>query len=273
MTWSPGDDKLIRDKLAIEAGWLPCPNASVFNLYQPPQPSLGDPAKARPWINRLEYVYPDNADHIARFFAHRVQKPHEKINHALLLGGFPGIGKDSLLAGLRQAVGSHNFADITPKQIFGTRFNGYLRSVVLRISEAHDLGDNHRNTFYEHLKGITAAPPEMLRVDEKNTPEYYIVNVCGVIITTNHRLGAVYLPAEDRRTYVAWSPRIQADFDPDYWRELWGWYYKEGGIRPRRRLSLHPRPLRFRFQGTTAEDRGLLGDCRREPHARGRRTG
>jgi hypothetical protein len=78
MTWSPGDDNLIRDKLTVEGGWLSCSDATVFNLYQPPQRALGDPAKAGPWINRLEHVYPDNADHIACFIAHRVQMPHER---------------------------------------------------------------------------------------------------------------------------------------------------------------------------------------------------
>jgi hypothetical protein len=230
MTWAPGEPELIRDRLFVEAGWLNYPRATVFNLYRPPTVKLGDPAKAERWVNHVEYIYPDGAERIVAFFAHAVQKPFEKVNHAKLLGGDPGVGKDSALAPVRESVGSWNFADVTPKKMFATRFNGYLRSVVLRISEAHDLGDTHRNTFYEHLKDITASPPEALRIDEKNIPEYYVVNVCHVVITTNHRLDALYLPAEDRRFDVCWSPRTQADFDPDYWPELWRWYYKEGGF-------------------------------------------
>ena len=45
----------------------------------------------------------------------------------------------------------------------------------------------------------------MLRVDEKNLREHYVFNVLGVLITTNHKTDGIYLPADDRRHYVAWS--------------------------------------------------------------------
>ena len=236
MTWSPGDPRLIRDRFFVEAGWIDCTRATVFNLYRPPTIKRVDPAKAQRWINHVEYIYPDDAERIIAFFAHAVQKPHEKVNHGILLGGLPGIGKDGLLAAVRHAVGPWNFADVTPKQIFGTRFNGYLKSVVLRISEAHDLGDTHRNTFYEHLKVHHRIAPRSPPHRRQEHPEYYALNVCHVVITTNHRLDALYLPAEDRRTGVYWSPRTEIDFGEtpkeraDYWREFWRWYYQEGGF-------------------------------------------
>jgi hypothetical protein len=37
------------------------------------------------------------------------------------------------------------------------RFNGDLKSVILRISEARDLGDVNRFAFYDHMKAYTAA--------------------------------------------------------------------------------------------------------------------
>ena len=71
------------------------------------------------------------------------------------------------------------------------------------------------------MKGITAAPPDVLRIDEKHLREYAILNVCGVIITTNHKTDGIYLPADDRRHYVAWSDLDKIDFTPAYWDELW----------------------------------------------------
>jgi hypothetical protein len=44
-----------------------------------------------------------------------------------------------------------------------------------------------RYAFYDHLKVYTAAPPDVLRVDEKFLREYTVVNVTGVILTTNHK--------------------------------------------------------------------------------------
>jgi hypothetical protein len=51
-----------------------------------------------------------------------------------------------------------------------------------------------------------------------------VFNVCGVVITTNYKTDGVYLPADDRRNYVAWSPLTKEDFPPAYWSELYDWY-------------------------------------------------
>ena len=83
---------------------------------------------------------------------------------------------------------------------------------MLRISEARDLGEFDRFKFYDHTKNFIAAPPDVLEVDEKNLREHYIVNVVGVIITTNHKSNGIYLPADDRRHYVAWSNFNKAMF-------------------------------------------------------------
>ena len=138
----------------------------------------------------------EHAAHIVRWCAHRVQKPADKINHALVLGGKQGIGKDTLLEPVKHAVGAWNFVEVSPKQVLG-RFNGFLKSVILRVSEARDLGEFDRFAFYDHMKSITAAPPDVLRVDEKHRQEYSIPNVCGVIITTNHKIRR-HLPAGRR---------------------------------------------------------------------------
>jgi len=70
----------------------------------------------------------------------------------------------------------------------------------------------------------------VLRVNEKYIQEFYVFNVLGFIITTNHKTDGIYLPADDRRHYVAWSDRKKEDFAPDYWNQLWGFYYGEGGL-------------------------------------------
>jgi Family of unknown function (DUF5906) len=156
-----------------------------------------------------------------------VQRPAEKINHALLLGGSQGVGKDTLLEPVKYAIGPWNFTEVSPTHMLG-RFNGFVRSVILRISEARDLGDVNRFALYEHMKTYLAAPPDVLRCDEKNLREYSVPNVCGVIITTNHKTDGIYLPADDRRHYVAWSDANKEDFTPDYWTSLYRWYEDEG---------------------------------------------
>jgi hypothetical protein len=232
MTWMPGEPQIIRHRLFAEGGMFAHIGSSVFNLYNPPPAK----PKAKPtteadvsmWLDHIKTIYPNDFEHIVKYFAFKVQHPGTKINHSLVLAGPPGIGKDTILEALKEAVGRWNFIDVSPTQIV-QRFNGFCRAVILRISEARDLGEGDRFKFYEKCKIYMASPPDVLRVDEKNIKEYYVPNVMGVIITTNHTIMGLYLPSDDRRHYVAASKHTKEDFSPDYWNEFWRWYY-EGGL-------------------------------------------
>ena len=80
--------ELIRDRLIADGGWIERAGRSVASTYTGrPTLVLGDAAQAGKWIDHVERLYPDDADHIIAWLAHRVQHPHEKINHALVLGG------------------------------------------------------------------------------------------------------------------------------------------------------------------------------------------
>ncbi len=228
MAWHPAEPELIRDRVLQVSGWVSHKGASVFNMYRPPSSLFGEPSRAGPWIEHLKRVYPDDFQHITAWLAFKVQNPGEKVNHALVLGGLQGIGKDTILEPLKEAVGPWNWSEINPSQMLG-RFNSWCKAVILRISEARDLGDVDRFAFYDHSKTYIAAPPDVLRVDEKHLREHYVANVMGVIITTNHSSDGLYLPADDRRHYVAWSPCTRDDFAPEYWTRIYQWY-REGGI-------------------------------------------
>jgi hypothetical protein len=218
---------IILDRLISEGGWIDRNDVRCFNLYRPPTIIPGDAGEAGRWLDHINRVFPDDAEHLIRWLAHRVQHPQEKINHALVLGGRQGIGKDTILEPVKHAIGPWNFVEVNPVQVVG-RFNGFLKSVILRVSEARDLGDSDRFKFYDHMKAYTAAPPDVLRVDEKHPREHSILNCCGVIITTNHKTDGIYLPADDRRHYVAWSDCRKEDFTEAYWTDLYGWFAAAG---------------------------------------------
>jgi hypothetical protein len=228
MIWHPGEPKIISNRLMQISGWVEKEGTKSFNLYRPPVRPAGDATMAKRWLDHLRFVYPDDFKHVIDWMAFRVQRPGQKCNHALVLGGRQGIGKDSLLEPLKTAVGSWNWSEISPSQMLG-QFNGWTKAVVVRVNEARDLGDVNRFAFYDHSKVIIAAPPDVLRVNEKHLRETYVVNCCGMIITTNHLGDGLYLPADDRRHYVAWSPRSREDLPAHYWNVLWGWY-ENGGI-------------------------------------------
>jgi hypothetical protein len=125
-------------------------------------------------------------------------------------------------------VGPWNFAEILPEQLLA-RFNSFVRSVVLRINEAKDQGEIDRFALYERLKLYCAAPPDVIRCDEKHLREHNVMNVTAVIITTNYKTDGIYLPTDDRRHYIAWCDLTKDDFVDAYWDELWKWY-ADGGL-------------------------------------------
>ena len=232
MTWAPGYPSVIPDMAIHDGGFRPLPGNTIYNLYKPPVVEPGNPRQAWPWLELLHLLYPEEAEEIINFYAHRVQKPAEKINHVVMLGGAPGIGKDSLLEPIIYAVGEWNYAGISPIEFLG-RFNGFLKSVLLVINEARDLGDVNSYGFYEHMKTVAAAPPHTLRIDMKNLQEFKIPNVTGVTITTNYLHTGLYLPINDRRHLVAWSDQpgtgeegswSSGDFDKFY-----DWLENQGG--------------------------------------------
>lgn len=223
ITWTPAEPRIIDGKVIHSGGWISHPGVHVFNQYRPPQEVDGDPDDVNPWLEHIAHIYPRDCDHIVGWLAHRCQRPGEKVNHALLLGGAPGIGKDTMLDPVRQAVGPWNFQEISPQQMLG-RFNGFLKSVILRINETRDLGEMDRYQFYEHSKPYLASPPEVLNCDEKHIREYYVPNVMGVILTTNNKTNGIYLPADDRRHYVAWSAVTAESLPHGYFDKIYRWY-------------------------------------------------
>ena len=236
MTWAPGEPMLIHDRLISEGGWFDHAGASCFNLYRPPTIKHGDAMQAGRWLDHVKKVYPDDWEHIIYWLAYRVQHPEIKINHNLVISGHPGVGKETLLQPAMQAVGPWNCSEVAPEDLFGS-FNGYLKSVILRVSEARDMGDVNKFQLYERMKTMGAAPPDVLRINQKYMGEHHIVNIVGGIITSNYKTEGLYLPADDRRHYVAWSDLKYSDFDSKpgagdaslYFDGMYRWYEQEGG--------------------------------------------
>jgi hypothetical protein len=240
MIWAPGEEMIVKDRLMFEGGWVEKEGMRCFNLYRPPNIKLGDPRKAAPWLRHVKRVYPIHGWRFVKWLAYKVQFPGVKINHGVVMGGKFGIGKDSILEPIKRAVGSWNFREATPVKIFA-EFNEFQQGVIVRISEARDMGDTNekridRYAFFERTKTLMAAPPDTLQVNDKYIKEYSIVNCCGVIITTNHKDG-LYLPPDDRRHFVLWSelepwdPEAQKEEDPptnmlspEYFNDLWKWF-------------------------------------------------
>jgi hypothetical protein len=244
ITWAPGMPLIVFDKVIAESvGWIDAPGKATFNTYRAPVPEKCDPRKAGPWLKLVRKVYGRHARRIVQWFAYRVQRPDVKINHGLVFGGVPGIGKDTIIEGVREAVGGWNIRDASPLDMF-EKYNGYAKAVLLRINESRDTGEQSQHAFYNKMKTYLAAPPPTLTVNEKYITHDDIPNVCGGIITTNYKETGLFLPPDDRRNYVQWSERQPGDFkptdfqprnfatqqaNPTYWDWIWDWYETRNG--------------------------------------------
>jgi hypothetical protein len=182
-----------------------------------------------------------------------------KINHALVIAGAPRIGKDTLFEPLRLGVGAANFAETSPHTIMKAEWNGYLCSVVLRVSEARDMGEVNRYALYEKMKTILAAPPPMHWIQTKYIPNYYAPNVTNTIITTNYGHDGLYLPPDDGRHYVADTEVRREDFPEGFFDDYWALSRRSG---ERGCLSARLRSVAVQPEGAAAQDRGLLGHGR-----------
>ena len=228
MTLTPGMPMIIDHRLVSVGGWIEHKGVATFNMYLPPTIKPGNAAEAAPWVDHAHRIFGDDVEYTLDWFAQRVQRAAEKPSCALVLIGEEGIGKDTLLEPVRCAVGSWNFQEVSPQQIMGSRFNGYIKSVILRVSEAHDLGEVNRYTFHDRMKTLIAAPPDVLRCDEKNLREHAVFNCTGVIYTTNYRTDCLYLTPDDRRHYVLSSNLTKENFADGYFNTLWRWYNSGG---------------------------------------------
>lgn len=234
LTWAPGLPMVIPGKVILNGAWRDQLGANTFNTYCPPDPipAWALPAKAWPWLKLGRFLFGDDAEHAIEWMAHRVQHPETKVNHGLVVGSLAhGIGKDTWLQGTTFAVGAWNWTNISARKAYADASdkNSFLRSTILQISEAHDLGEK-RFGFYDTSKDWMAAPPNTLMVQDKWVVQHPIFNLVGPIITTNHKSDGLFIPPDDRRHYVMWSDRKSTDFPEGYWKKFHDWYNKNGGL-------------------------------------------
>lgn len=233
-TWWPGRPQIIKDWFIHSDGFYPAPGRRLYNQYKAPPDLPGDPNYADPWLDHVRRLWPDPLEHeyFFDYCAHMLQRPEEKCNAAIVLSGTQGIGKDAALWPVKAAVGAYNCKGIDPDELFSA-YKGWLQTLMLTIDEVRPSKDEfHASSMYNILKPLIVAPPDTLPLNEKYARLRYVVNVLRVFITTNDWM-AMYIPPEDRRTFIMHSPMPQrwheAAGDPHYFSRLFAWFDAGGG--------------------------------------------
>ena len=193
-----------------------------------PTPVAGD---VTPWLQHLHRMVPVEyeREHLLNVLAHKVQFPAHKINHAVLMGGHPGSGKDTLLAPFFWAIGGAAKANcsLVRNEELTQQWGYALECEVMEIAELRQSEAKDRRALENTLKPIIAAPPELLTVQRKGLHPYMALNRVLVVAFSNER-AAISIPSDDRRWFCLWADA--ARMPEDEAMKLWNWYQNRGGF-------------------------------------------
>jgi hypothetical protein len=170
-----------------------------------PVPVAGN---VQPWLAHVERMIPDQREraHVLDVMAFKVQYPNRKINHAVLHGGNPGSGKDTMWAPFFYAVGGDSLKNVSlvRNEEITSQWGYALEAEIMVVNELRQSEAKDRRSLENTLKPLIAAPPEFLSVNRKGLAPYDLVNRLQVIAFSNERV-AINLPSDDRRWFVIWS--------------------------------------------------------------------
>jgi hypothetical protein len=193
----------------------------VLNLWKPPQWTVDENAREPQFfLDHLAYVFDDDEpaiEHVLNFLAHLVQRPHERIGHALLITSeAKGIGKSTLGTVVRRLVGEQNSRVAQTKDLKSS-FDGWLvGKLVVQVDEVYESGNWD---LANKLKPLITEPTVSANI--KYGPQIEIENYARFIMFSNHS-APLNIENGDRRYFVFNSkaqPRPDEYYDTLY-REI-----------------------------------------------------
>lgn len=208
LEFAPGDPELTYDT----------DGCRVLNLWRAPvwrvRDDLPTPVQL---LDHIQYLFDDNTEaieHVLDFIAHLVQRPQERIAHALLLTSeAKGIGKSSLGKVICALVAERNSRVAQTKDLKG-QFDGWIvGKLVVQVDEVYEAGNWD---LANKLKPLITEP--RVSVNVKYGPQMEIENFARLVLFSNH--GApINIEEGDRRYFVFKSdaqPRDDLYYDQLY---------------------------------------------------------
>jgi hypothetical protein len=200
------------------------------NRWRDARPPVAAGVDPTPWLDHVARMIPDDIEreHVLNVMAFKVQNPNIKVNHAVLHGGHPGSGKDTMWAPFFWAIGGESLANVKKldNKDLSTPWGYHLECEVLIINELRQPEASDRRALENSLKPVIAAPPEFLSIQRKGLAPYEAVNRLQVVAFSNERM-AITIPSNDRRWFVLWSDALCMESDAA--ARMWAWY-KSGGF-------------------------------------------
>jgi hypothetical protein len=185
------------------------------------RPEAGD---ATPFANHIAYLVPDEEprNHLLQWLAYTVQRPAERVKHALILSGKQGTGKSYMARVLKLLHGRSNVHEVSVDELHG-QFTGWLEGKQVILIE--ELMAQGRLELANKLKPILTQ--EVIRINEKHKRVYQIRNLASFFCTTNHE-DPIFIEEGDRRWWFYRSPA--EPLAPSYYSDLELWTTKNAGV-------------------------------------------
>lgn len=186
----------------------------VLNLWRPPSWTADDHDEEPTFfLEHLRYLFDNDEtaiEHVLNFLAHVVQRPQERIAHALLITSeAKGIGKSTLGTIMRRLVGEQNSRVAQTKDLKSS-FDGWLvGKLVVHVDEIYEAGNWD---LANKLKPLITEPTVSANI--KYGPQIEIENYARFIMFSNHS-APLNIEDGDRR-YFVFSCKAQPKSDEYY---------------------------------------------------------
>lgn len=166
-------------------------------------------------LDHFAYLLSDEQerDHVLDCLASIVQRPQDKIRHALLLKGSQGTGKTFVAELVKQIVGRGNHHTIAGGEI-GSEWTAPLLNIQFLVMEEMDVFE--KRSVYENTKELITN--DYATANQKHEKPRRARTPKLIMVLTNHD-NPIALAADDRRFFVANTaaePR-----DTAYYKRLW----------------------------------------------------
>jgi hypothetical protein len=212
LTYAPGQPKFCKERSFNTEAHLDC-----FNMYYAPDldPEEGDVEPFTSLVRDFCDLDPDATNHVLSFLAHIVQFPGERINHALVLQGIQGVGKDSIALAMRAVLGAQNYAVVTLQNVESDFNEWAFGKQMIVFSEMLAAG---RRSVYNKCKNYVTD--DILTINTKHIALQRVPNRANYIFVTNYR-HSLSIDPSDRRMWVWFSKMTPKE--PSYYIRFYKW--------------------------------------------------
>lgn len=212
LTYSPAEPRFCREQAADSVVVQDC-----LNLYTAPDTSPTE-GNVQIFLDLVSHVFDKDAmacRHVLQFFAYAVQNPGARINHALVIQGAQGIGKDTIIQTMEKIFGYHNCGQVTLANI-ESQFNDWLFGRQMIVFQ--EMLATGRRSVYNKLKPYITDP--MMSINIKHLAPQRYPNRAIYIFLTNYQ-HALSVDHGDRRTWVWYSKALPKS--PEFYRRFYDW--------------------------------------------------